>query len=70
MSKKTLKRLDRYKKLHKMTDVALSQKLSSSEGIKVYSIYLYRWRKAGKIKGAYEKIVGDFLKKEEANGQL
>lgn len=68
MSKTTLKKLERYKKMHEMSDVALSQKLSSSEGIKVYSIYLYRWRRAGKIKGAYEKIVEDFLKKEEANG--
>ena len=70
MGKKTLKRVESYKRMHKMSDVALSQKLSSSEGLKVYSIYLYRWRKAGKIKGAYEKIVEDFLKKEEANGRL
>lgn len=69
MSKKTLKRLERYKRMHKMSDVTLSQKISSSEGFKVYSIYLYRWRKAGKIKGAYEKIVEDFLEKEEASGQ-
>ena len=70
MSKKTLNRLASYKKMHKMSDVALSQKISSSEGFKVYSIYLYRWRKAGKIKGAYEKIVENFLKKEETNGQI
>ena len=70
MSATTLERLDRYKRMHKMSDVALSERLSSSEGIKVYSIYLYRWRKAGKIKGAYAKIVEDFLKKEAAAGKF
>lgn len=70
MSKQTLKRLESYKKIHNLSDFALSQKLCGAEGVKVYPVYIYRWRKAGRIIGIYEKYVKDFLKEEKDNGRF
>ncbi len=65
MSKETLNRLESYKKTHKLSDVSLSKKLCDSKKVNIYPIYIYRWRKTGRIIGVYEKIVEDFLKSEE-----
>lgn len=64
MSEETLRKLESYKKLRNYTDAALSRLLG------VYVNYLPRWRKAGRIKGAYERIVEDFLEKEKKNGRF
>jgi hypothetical protein len=69
MGKQTLKRLEAYKKKHKLSDCAVADRLSRDR-VKVYPVYLYRWRKAGRIIGAYECIIEDFLKKEERNGGM
>ena len=59
MSVETLRKLETYKKRHNYTDSALSRILG------VYGNYLIRWRKAGKIIGAYERIVEEFLDKSK-----
>jgi len=59
MSAITLKKLENYKKKQNLSDRALARELE------VHHVYLYRWRKAGKIIGAYERIIEDFLKKEK-----
>lgn len=64
MSEETLRKLEGYKKKHNFTDAALSRKLN------VFGNYLFRWRKAGKIIGAYERIIEEFLEKEKINGQF
>jgi hypothetical protein len=64
MSEETLRKLETYKTKHNYTDAALSRKLG------IFGNYLFRWRKAGKIKGAYERIVEEFLEKERANGEF
>lgn len=58
MSKQTFKELEKYKRDHLLSDRALSRKLT------VYPVYIYRWRKAQNIAGAYERIVENFLQKE------
>jgi len=69
MSKQTLKKLEAYKKKHKLSDFAFADRLSQKR-TKVYPIYLYRWRKAGRIIGVFEGIIEDFLKKEEENEKI
>jgi hypothetical protein len=64
MSKKVLEKLERYRKKHNLTDTALAQKL------KVYRNYPFRWRKAGRIIGIYERLVENFLTKEKENGRF
>lgn len=64
MSKKTLEKLERYRKKHNLPDTALSKRL------KVYRNYPFRWRKAGRIIGIYERIVDAFLNKEKENGRF
>jgi len=59
-----LRELELYRKKHSLTDIALSNKL------KVYRNYPFRWRKAGRIIGIYERIVEDFLNKEKDNGKF
>lgn len=59
MSKATLKELERYRRKNALSSRALAGRLG------VYPVYIFRWRKAGKIIGAYERIVEDFLNKEE-----
>jgi len=56
MGKDTLRRLESYKKKHGLNDFSLSQRLG------VYRNYPFRWRKSGRIIGAYERIVEEFLK--------
>ncbi len=63
MSKHTFKELEKYKISGSLSDRALSRKLS------VYPVYIYRWRKAQNIAGAYERIVENFLQKEKGNGK-
>ena len=58
MIKSTLKNLERYKERNSLSDRALARKL------KVHHVYIYRWRKAEQIIGAYQRIVDDFLAKE------
>lgn len=59
MSKDTLKKLEKYRKRNALSSRALAGRLG------VYPVYIFRWRKAGKIIGAYERIIEDFLKKDE-----
>lgn len=63
MSQETLKKLEAYKRRHKLSDLSLSKRLG------VYHIYPYRWRKAGRIIGIYRKFIGDFLEKEAKSGR-
>ena len=64
MSEKTLEKLDRYRKKHGLPDTVLAKRL------KVYRNYPFRWRKAGRIIGIYERLVEDFLTKEKENGRF
>jgi len=59
MSESALKRLEKYKKKYNLSDKTITKRLG------VYYNYLYRWRKAGRIIGIYEKVVEEFLKKEK-----
>ncbi len=63
MSKETLKRLEKYRKQNSLSSRALAGRLG------VYPVYIFRWRKAGKIIGAYERIVEDFLLKQATEGK-
>jgi len=69
MSKQTLKKLEAYKKKHRLSDAAFADRLSQKR-TKVYPIYLYRWRKAGKIIGIYGGFIEDFLQREKDNGRF
>lgn len=59
MGKETLRKLEMYKKKHRYTDAAVLRKL------KVPGNYYMRWRNSGRIIGAYQRIVEEFLEKEE-----
>ena len=63
MSAQTLKRLEAYRKKHKLTNYGLSKKLG------VYPVYPYRWQKTGRIIGIYRRFVEDFLEKEHKSGR-
>ena len=58
MSKDVLRQLERYKRKYDLTDMVLSERLG------IYRNYILRWRKAGRIIGAYKRIVEGFLEKE------
>ena len=57
MSKGLISQLERYRREHKLTYDALSQKL------KVPGNYIFRWRKAGRIVGVYKRLIEEFLSK-------
>jgi len=69
MSANTIEKLEAYKKKHNLSDSAVAEKLSQKK-VKVYPIYLYRWRKAGKIIGIYKGFIEDFLLREKDNGRF
>ena len=59
MSKELLDKLEKYRLEHNLTKFELCLKLKIPEN------YLYRWKKKGQVKGAYKRIIEDFLGKEE-----
>jgi len=58
MANKTLRNLEKYKHRRGLSDRALARELE------VPPVYIFRWRKAGRIIGAYQRIIEDFLAKE------
>ncbi len=64
MSQQTFRKLENYRKINDLSSRALAGRLG------VYPVYIFRWRKAGKIIGAYERIIEDFLEKERKNGRF
>ena len=49
------KKLENYRIKQKMTFVELARKLNVAEN------YIYRWRKSGKIKGVYARIIKEMI---------
>lgn len=59
MSEQLLRRLEHFRKRHGLSILALCRQME------VHNVTYHRWKKAKKITGAYEKIVKEFLDKNQ-----
>ena len=64
MSKKLFKRLERFRKKHKLSILAFCRQLDTSH------VNYHRWKNAQDITGPYQKIIEEFLNKKEESNQV
>ena len=64
MSKELFKRLERFRRRHKLSILAFCRQLDTSH------VNYHRWKNAQEITGPYQKIIKEFLNKKEESNQV